>query len=171
MMDKKEKKKVPIEGYASFVLLFAMTFIMFIGVVSRYFFNASLSWTEELARYMFVWFIFISMSYAVTQRAHIRIDAINSIIPVKIRPYTNILGKIVWLAFSLFVTYLGITYAMDLTNSVSAALNLPMTFVYFGIPIGYFLMSIRLLVQIIQAIKNPQLEIKDIEDDAIKESD
>lgn len=164
-----DKKRRPIEGYMSFVLLLTMTFVMFIGVIFRYVFNASLSWSEELSRYLFIWFIFISTSYAVTERAHIRVEALNKIIPKKIRPYMNIVGRIIWFAFSLFVTYLGVSYAMSMTTSVSAAMKLPMTLVYFGIPIGYFLMSIRLFVQIIQSIKNPELEVQEITDDLVKE--
>lgn len=153
------KKKRPIEAYLSFFLLLSMTIVMFIGFVFRYVFNASLSWSEELSRYLFIWFIFISMSYAVTERAHIRVEALNRLIPLEIRKYVNIFGKCIWLAFSLFVSYLGVTYAMTMSSSVSAALKLPMSVVYFGIPLGYALMSVRLFVQIIQAFKDPYLEV------------
>lgn len=165
----KENKR-PLEAYLSFGLLLAMTIILFIGVIARYVFNSSLSWSEELTRYMFIWFIFISMSYAVTQKAHIRVDSLNKIVPLKIRPYINIIGKVIWFILSLLVTYLGIMYAKEMTTSVSASMRLPMSIVYLGIPIGYFLMSIRLLVQIIASIKNPQLEVEEIsEAEEIKE--
>ncbi|MEI3607655.1 TRAP transporter small permease [Pseudogracilibacillus sp. SE30717A] len=164
-----DKKRRPIEGYMCFGLLLTMTFVMFIGVIFRYVFNASLSWSEELSRYLFIWFIFISTSYAVTERAHIRVEALNGLVPKKIRPYINIIGRIIWFAFSLFVTYLGVTYALSMTTSVSAAMKLPMSLVYFGIPLGYFLMSLRLFFQIIESIKNPEIEIQEIHDDLVKE--
>ena len=36
-------------------LLIGMTMIMGIQVVSRYVFGMSLSWSDELTRYMFIW--------------------------------------------------------------------------------------------------------------------
>lgn len=164
-----DKKRRPIEAYISFSLLLSMTFIMFIGVIFRYVFNSSLSWTEELSRYMFIWFIFISTSYAVIEKAHIKVESLNRLIPEKIRPYTNIIGKIIWFVFSLFVSYLGVTYSMSMTASVSAAMKIPMSIVYFGIPLGYFLMSIRLLFQIIESIKNPKIELEDLNEELVKE--
>lgn len=164
-MEKEKKKRIAIEGYMSVTLLVAMTAIMFIGVVFRYVFNASLSWSEELSRYLFIWFVFISMSYAVREKAHIRVEALNRLIPVSVRPYTNIIGRVIWLVFAVFVTYLGVTYAMTMTNSVSAAMRLPMSLVYFGIPLGFFFMSVRLVFQIGESIKNPEIEIAEIHDD------
>lgn len=164
-MNQKERK--PIEGYICFALLLAMTLVMFVGVIFRYVFNASLSWSEELSRYLFIWFIFLSMSYAVTQKAHIRVESLNRIIPKKIRPYINIIGKIIWLGFGVFVTYLGIKYALTMNTSVSAAMKIPMSIVYLGIPLGYFLMSLRLLFQIVESIKNPEIEIEDIHEEFV----
>ncbi|QGG53739.1 TRAP transporter small permease [Lysinibacillus pakistanensis] len=145
-MEKPMKK--PIEAYASFAILLIMTLVMFAAVVSRYVFNSSIVWAEELSRYLFVWFVFISASYAVITKAHIRVEALNMIIPKKIRPYVNLIGSFIWMLFSLYISYLGFQYAFNLykQNATSAALNLPMGVVYLGIPIGYFLMAIRIFV-------------------------
>lgn len=145
-MEKPMKK--PIEAYASFSILLIMTLVMFAAVVSRYVFNSSIVWAEELSRYLFVWFVFISASYAVITKAHIRVEALNMIIPKKIRPYVNLIGSFIWMLFSLYISYLGFQYAFNLyiQSATSAALNLPMGVVYLGIPIGYFLMAIRIFV-------------------------
>ena len=43
--------------------LILMTLIMGIQVFSRYVLGASLSWSEELTRYIFVWAGFLSVSF------------------------------------------------------------------------------------------------------------
>ena len=45
------------------LLLGAMTLIMGVQVFSRYVLGASLSWYEELTRYLFVWAGFLSVGY------------------------------------------------------------------------------------------------------------
>ncbi|RUL47778.1 MULTISPECIES: TRAP transporter small permease [Lysinibacillus] len=149
--------KRPIEAYACFAILIVMTVVMFAGVIWRYVFNSSIVWAEELARYLFVWFVFLSASYAVISKAHIRVEALNAIIPLKIRPYINLIGSFVWLLFSLYIAYLGFQYSFDLwsQNTNSAALKLPMGLVYMGIPLGYLLMAIRVfVVEIYQTLTN-----------------
>ena len=137
-----------------------MTVIMFSGVIWRYVFNSSLIWAEELSRYLFIWFVFISASYAVISKAHIRVEALNMLVPLKIRPYVNLLGSFIWMLFCIYISYLGIQYAITLLNqnSTSAALNLPMGLVYLGIPIGYILMAIRIFFVEIYAILSNRKE-------------
>src|SRR5699024_5031374 len=149
------------EGYISIILFVAMTGIMSTGVIFRYVFNSSLSWSEELSRYLFIWFVIISKSYAVKEKAHIRVEALSRLLSKSTRPDINPLGRIRWLVFAGFVTYLGVTYAMTMTNSVSAAMKLPMSLVYFGIPLGFFFMAVRLVFQIGESIKNPEIEIEE----------
>ena len=45
------------------MLLCGMALVMGIQVFSRYALGSSLSWSEELTRYMFIWSAFLSISY------------------------------------------------------------------------------------------------------------
>ena len=54
------------ENLEEFLLVFfpiAMTLIMGIQVFCRYVLGQSLSWSEELTRYLFIWSGFLSVSY------------------------------------------------------------------------------------------------------------
>ncbi len=52
-----------LEEFLMVVSLILMTLIMGIQVFSRYILGASLSWSEELTRYIFVWAGFLSVSF------------------------------------------------------------------------------------------------------------
>ncbi len=80
-------------------LIFAMSIIIFIQVVCRYVFQNSLTWSEEMARYMFVWLVYFSVSYTARREKHIRIDAAINIYPKKARPYIEILSEVIVLCF------------------------------------------------------------------------
>ena len=52
-----------LEEFLMVASLILMTLIMGIQVFSRYVLGASLSWSEELTRYIFVWAGFLSVSF------------------------------------------------------------------------------------------------------------
>ena len=54
-----------LEEVMLIVLLICMVLAMGMQVAARYIFNRSLSWSEELTQYLFVWAAFISVSYCV----------------------------------------------------------------------------------------------------------
>ena len=57
-----------------------MTILVFIQVVMRYVFSNSLSWSEELARFIFLWLSWIGASYAVKERSHFRVEMFANMI-------------------------------------------------------------------------------------------
>ena len=48
--------------------------LVFFQVVMRYVFQNSLSWSEELARYIFLWQTWLGASYAVKEHRHLRVE-------------------------------------------------------------------------------------------------
>ena len=58
-----------VEEFFMIPLIFAMSIIIFIQVVCRYVFQNSLTWSEEMARYMFVWLVYFSV-YRKKRKAH-----------------------------------------------------------------------------------------------------
>ena len=52
-----------LEEFLLVVFLIAMTLIMGIQVLSRYVLGQSLSWSEEITRYLFIWSGLFSVSY------------------------------------------------------------------------------------------------------------
>ena len=98
-----------VEEFFMIPLIFAMSIIIFIQVVCRYVFQNSLTWSEEMARYMFVWLVYFSVSYTARREKHIRIDAAINIYPKKARPYIEILSEVIVLCFAIFIAVTGYT--------------------------------------------------------------
>lgn len=63
-----------LEEFLLVVFLGAMTLIMGVQVVSRYVFGMSLSWSEEITRYLFIWSGFLSVSYCSKMCISIKIE-------------------------------------------------------------------------------------------------
>lgn len=140
--------------------LISMVFIMGLQVFMRYVVNNSLAWPEELTRYIFIWFAFVGVSYAVRKNAHLRIDILFNYIPDKIRKLFETISDIIFIGFSLIILVGGISVFNSLldTMQTSPGLNLPMAFVYLSLPVGFGLTIIRLIQSIVNRYRGQEKE-------------
>ena len=56
------------------VFLCGIVIMMSTHVFCRYVLRHPLTWTEEATRYMFIWFVFMGVSYGIRNGTHIRVD-------------------------------------------------------------------------------------------------
>lgn len=137
------------------VLMSVMSLLIFVQVVMRYVFENSLSWSEELARYIFIWLIYLGISYGCKIIKHIKIDAAMYLFPKKIRPYIAIIGDVIFFAFAIYIMVTGfnLTMMQIQLSKTSPAMQLPLQFVYAAPPVGFTLAAIREVQTIIYRIK------------------
>ncbi len=126
-----------------------MTILVFFQVVMRYVFSNSLSWSEELARFIFLWLSWIGASYAVRERSHFRVEMFANMIKGKTRIFFEYLILFSWFVFSFFLAWQGTKLLIFLqeTGQESAAMSMPMTWPYASVPVGCALMCLRLIVE------------------------
>jgi len=144
-----------LEEVISIILFIVMTTLIFLQILFREFADFALDWTEELGRYSFIWLVYFSASLAVKHNRHLKIEFIETILPNKISKWYSVLAQIVWLAFSLIMVKEGYSVAMNILNSgqTSASVGLTMGYVYMIVPIGFGLMSFRILQHMIHKIR------------------
>lgn len=121
--------------------------LVFVQVVMRRVFNNSLSWSEELARYLYVWQTWLGVSYAARNGTHLRITMLKDRLPAKVQQILEIFVVLVWMGFGIFVIYqgMGVVNTIASFGQKSSALKIPMQFCYMSIPVGMFLMCIRIV--------------------------
>ena len=69
-----------LEEYLLVGSLVFSVLLVFLQVVMRTVFKNSLSWSEELARYLFIWQTWLGVSIAFKEDEHIKVTLIYSII-------------------------------------------------------------------------------------------
>lgn len=139
-----------------FFLLAAMSIIISLQVFMRYVVHSSLPWSEEVARYMFIWLVYIGISYGVKTRRHIRVDAAMYIFPKMMRKYITIIGQVLFLIFALVIVKNSIEVSGQIfeLSQTSPAIGLPMGYVYLAPLIGFVLVSVRLIQNLYFDIKS-----------------
>ena len=149
----------------SYLLIAFDTFIiplLFINIIMRYFFGNAIKWSEELARYIFLWQIWLGASYGVKKSKHIRIDIIfNKLSKNAAYNLENII-TVICLCFCAFIAFRGnelVSKVLEL-GQLSAALRLPMGYPYLSVPVGSGLMVIRYLEKLYENVKMYKLEVQ-----------
>lgn len=145
-----------VETYLSSVTLLLFTVLVVAQVFMRYVLGSPMTWSEEIARYALVWFVYTSASYAVRYQRHVKFNVLVKLlgkrVPIAER-VVQIVVFVLWLTFLLFMLVLAIQMVMAQyrTGQVSAAAQLPMYLVYIGLPLGLALMSFRVTQHLIRA--------------------
>lgn len=129
------------------ILLILMTLIMGVQVCSRYMFNNSLSWSEEVTRYLFIWSGFISISYCTKKCISIKIEQFVEAFPKKGRAIFKIINHTIELIFFFYLMPFSILYLKSSIESgqVSPAFGIPMYLVQSAPLIGFSLAIIRII--------------------------
>jgi len=155
-MKEKEPWYNRIEAVMIMVLLTIMTVIMFFSVVSRYFFNFTFSWAEQVTRIMFVWATFAGISLGALRSAHMRVSAISLITGEKRSKYVFVFGNIVAAVFGFVISYYMFNCMMNAfrnNQTFTAVPGLNVGYMYLGGVIGMIGFGIRCVQGIVNELK------------------
>ena len=125
-------------------------------IFMRYVLRSGLTWTEELSRFAFIWTIYLGMSLAAKQQQHVRVTAQYLLIPQRMRAFMWLASDVVWVAFNLIFTVQGIglvQHALQFPETTSS-LQWSAAYIYTIIPIGFLLMTLRILQLYYRGFKN-----------------
>lgn len=137
-----------IEEYLLVTSLAANVILVFMQVIMRTVFKNSLTWSEELSRYIFIWQIWLGASTALKYNEHIRVTLIFSFLKNKrIQAAISLIADLIWFLFCAYMVVNGkdLLVSMASRNAVSSGLRLPLTYVYVVFPLASFLVCLRLL--------------------------
>lgn len=137
-------------------LISLISLVLGFQVFMRYIMHASLGWSEELARYCFVWLVFMGISFGAREMRHIKIDAGLFCFPKFLRKYVVVIGEVLFLIFSIWIAYLsiGLVEKQIMIEQLSPAMRIPMWVVYSAPLVGFTLTSIRVVQAIVYTVKN-----------------
>jgi TRAP-type C4-dicarboxylate transport system permease small subunit len=143
-------------------MFFSMFTVSLLQVVFRYVFNDSLSWTEEMARYLFVWISFLGGAVVMDRGGNIKIDILENMLRNPLRQTVIVAAKISILAFLTGLAVSGVMIVGLTMDQPSAVMQIPMGLVYAAIPTGAIAMAIVMVRGLFPngdpMIEAPQLE-------------
>lgn len=148
-----------VEDVLLVTLLWALSMVVMLQVISRYVFSSSIPWTEEVARLMLIYATFFGAVLTSRSKSYISIDLISSFFKEQKR-LLFILRNLIMVVFYAWLTYLafdvaGKTWHQELTT-------LPITNgVTYVIPaVGLALLAFRSASQCVLTILFPAFSVE-----------
>lgn len=135
------------------ILAAIMVLTVLVGVFFRYVLHNSLSWSEELARYLMIWAALLSISIGIKDKEHVGIQLIIRNIPIKYARILNFLVNIIILIFLSVLSYKGMYVTIKAIPQLSLGLGISMFWALLSIPVSGAFAIIQQIIQIIISFK------------------
>ncbi len=142
------------------ICIAVMLIIVFLQVITRYCFNYTPSFGEELARYLFVWTVFLSLPLLARVGGHMAIETLtNRLHGVKLK-VCRIVADLLTMWFLGIMVYHGCRMVVLSQYQTSPAMLIPMSYVFSVIPFGCGVMFLYTLENFIKVIRTPADSVK-----------
>lgn len=145
MLNRIERILVACNRWLLILLLVAMACIVFANVVLRYTTGDSIVWAEEVARHLMIWVTFLGAGLVLRFGGHVAIDNLHQAVSTPAARWLRTLVAVGIGIFCLVMIYFSILYVWATRFQTTAATDIPISFIYLAMPVGFLLMFVHLL--------------------------
>lgn len=138
-----------IEEIISCLFFTIMCISVALGIFAR-FFELSLVWTDELARYTFIWSIMLGTVVVFKHKKHIVIDFLSNLFPKAVNTTLQILIRVGLLYLFYVLSKYGWILTVQTWNVPTTSLGIPTGLVYLSVPLASSLLNIYTLIEMYQ---------------------
>lgn len=132
------------------VVLAVMALLIFAQVFSRYVIDISLTWSEEAARYLMVYSVFLGAALALRYQKHVSIEMLAESVSEKARKILKVIIMCISMLFFFLLLLKGIEILELVGQQKSPALRIPMSIPYAAIPFGAGLLILNSVAVILE---------------------
>lgn len=142
-----------MEGAVAGLLLALGLGIVMLEIISRALANTSFAWSEELSRYVLIWITYFGAAAVTRDNSHIRVEFLIDRLHPTARRIVEIFVVLLCLVFSAVICVVSLRYVSDSRDlgmmSADSYLPVPIWVFQSIIPIGFGLISFRLILNLI----------------------
>ena len=134
------------------VSMVGMVIAVFCQVLFRYVLELPLFWTEEAARFLMVFAVYVGCAIGIRRDAHMGFTFIVDHSPRPVQFVMKLLQNLGILALNVYIIYYGMQVVLRNTYQVSPALQIPMWIVYAILPFAGVLACLQVIEKFIDVI-------------------
>ena len=147
-----------VVSYTGMILFVILIFACVAQVFFRFVLNNSLSWTEELARYCFIWMHMIGASLLIEANGHATVTVILDLMHGAVRKVFDILIELIILFNGVVMLHSGWVLSYSSRNNLSTAMSVPMWMINSSVAVGGLLLVFQALVRIAVILAGEQTQ-------------
>ena len=132
-----------VEDWVSLAFFWLLGLNVFYQFFTRYVMNDSAAWTEEIARYLLICTVFVSISAIVRRTRHIHVDFMYRLIPPKAGRALSTLVDVMRIVFFAVAVGLTIQMMMRMGSLQMTIVDLPMNIIYGVCAVGFAAATVR----------------------------
>ncbi len=141
-----ERLFIEANKWALILMLSAMAVIVFANVSLRYLTNYSITWSEEVARYLMIWVTFLGAGLALRYGNHVAITNLQDMAPRRGQILLRLLIVLLLVTFFAIMVWMGYDYMSRMRFQMTPATRISFSYVYAAMPIGFVLLIVHLLL-------------------------
>jgi TRAP-type C4-dicarboxylate transport system permease small subunit len=136
-------------------IMVTMVAVAGLGVVFRFALHASLSWSEELDAYLFVWLTCLGAAVGVQLRVHPSVMAVADRLPKQYRTALSIASDTAILCLGALMAFYGGQLILLMGPETASSLPISMSYPTLAIPVGGALFMVHSLAHIMDTVLSP----------------
>ena len=158
-----------IEEIICLISLSVMTLLTFANVVTRYVFNFSMNFAEEISTYMFVLLSLFGASIAAKRGAHLGFTLLADHVPAIVSRILEVICALAGFLFAGVIFYYGIdmTITQFQRGQLSLGAQIPEWIYGSFVPLGSLFLMIRFLELLVKAVRGQAAVREDVLADAM----
>lgn len=158
-LDSIDSRIAKLEEFIMAVGVILMALNTIINVISRFIFNHSIIFAEELNSTFILLVTFAGIGYAARHGRHIRMSAIYDHLPDKARKILMTIIVAVTAFFMFLLAYYAVQYIYHIYSKgrVMPALGVPVYIVYLWVPVGFFITGAQYALTTVKNIQEKEI--------------
>jgi TRAP-type transport system small permease protein len=156
------------------LVLATMTLVVFYQVVVRFVLTAlgeqiSAPWTEELARYLMIWMVFVGGAVASRKADSLAVEALVQAVPPRIGRVVKIASHLLSLVFYAIIFMIGFYWTQFGGTETAPVMKVPMIYVYSSMSFGAVLTILNTITLLVDTYVN-RLDILEVSNEEVEEA-
>lgn len=139
--------------YSGLVFLALIIVSSSLQVFTRYVLNSALFWTEESARFAFIWATMCGAAIGVKSQSHAAVDFLCNRLTGRWKTFNTLLVNVMILAVGILLLTTGANLTSLVAKQLSPAIRIPMSYVYGAIPVGALAIVVNAVNNILGGLK------------------
>ena len=143
-----------VERYLLAAMMAVVFLLLLAQVGARFAGTAAFGWTEEAARYLFIWLVFLGSGFAVRRGGHIMADILRPKSKHMLARYWLIVLEAMLVAVSLGLVWYGVHLTSISANTSMVSLGISMAYRSAAVPVGAAIMLLMSLANIVALVRS-----------------